>query len=65
MKDSILALIEEVLDTDTADEDWEVTGYVEPGSFKLLSELIGEETRGKGRMEVLETAVIHEGDERS
>ena len=65
IKDSILSLIEEVLDTDTAGDDWEVTGYVEPGSFKLLGELIGEETRGKGRMEVLETAVIHEGDERA
>jgi ribosome maturation protein SDO1 len=64
VKDSILALIEEVLDQDTAGDEWEVTGYVEPGSFKILGELIGEETRGKGRIEVLDTAVIHEGDER-
>jgi len=62
LKDSITGLVEEVLDTGSNGDDWEVTGYVEPGAFKLLNELIGEETRGKGRLEVLETAVINEGD---
>ncbi|PGG98842.1 SBDS family rRNA metabolism protein [Blastomyces parvus] len=61
VKDRILSYFEqvEVQDVLNADE-WEVIGFAEPGAFKGLSEFVGGETKGKGRVEVLDMAVTHE-----
>jgi len=40
--------------------EWEVTGFLEPGAFKGLGDFIGGETKGQGRVEVLDMAVTHE-----
>jgi ribosome maturation protein SDO1 len=37
-----------------------VIGFVEPGAFKALSDFIGNETKGQGRVEVLDMAITHE-----
>ena len=62
VKDRILSYIEQVETQDTEGQDWEVVGFVEPGAFKGLGEFIGGETKGRGRVEVLDMAVVHEGD---
>lgn len=62
VKDHILSFVEQVEKQDVVGEEWEVTGFVEPGAFKGLGEFIGGETKGRGRVEVLDMAVIHEGD---
>ncbi|MCJ1361912.1 hypothetical protein MMC16_001013 [Acarospora aff. strigata] len=62
VKDHILSSVEQVESQDVVGEEWEVTGFVEPGAFKGLGEFIGGETKGRGRVEVLDMAVIHEGD---
>lgn len=62
VKDRILSYVEEVESQDTTGQDWELVGFVEPGAFKGLGEFIGGETKGRGRVEVLDMAVIHEGD---
>ena len=62
VKDRILSYIEQVESQDTMGQEWEVVGFVEPGAFKGLGELIGGETKGRGRVEVLDMAVMHEGD---
>ncbi|OJD22366.1 SBDS family rRNA metabolism protein [Blastomyces percursus] len=61
VKDRILSYFEqvEVQDVLNADE-WEIIGFAEPGAFKGLSEFVGGETKGKGRVEVLDMAVTHE-----
>jgi ribosome maturation protein SDO1 len=64
VKDRILSYVEEVQDQSVDGDEWEVTGFVEPGAFKALGEFISGETKGKGRVEVLDMAVVHEGDER-
>jgi ribosome maturation protein SDO1 len=61
VKDRILSFVEEVTSQDTAGSDWEVVGFVEPGSYKELMDFIGSSTKGKARAEVLDT-VIHDGD---
>ncbi|KAI9783106.1 MAG: hypothetical protein M1839_004275 [Geoglossum umbratile] len=63
VKDRILSFVEEVVTQQMAGEVWEVVGFVEPGALKGLGEFVGGETRGKGRVEVLETAVVGLGDE--
>ncbi len=62
VKDHILSFVEQVEKQDVVGEEWEVTGFVEPGAFKGLGEFIGGETKGRGRVEVLDMAVTHEGD---
>ena len=62
VKDRILSYIEQVENQDMEGQEWEVIGFVEPGAFKGLGEFIGSETKGRGRVEVLDMAVMHEGD---
>jgi ribosome maturation protein SDO1 len=60
VKDRILSFIEQVETQDVVGSVWEVTGFVEPGAFKGLGDFIGGETKGQGRVEVLDMAVTHE-----
>ncbi|KAH8658854.1 SBDS protein C-terminal domain-containing protein [Tricladium varicosporioides] len=60
VKDHILSYIEQVETQDVVGPEWEVTGFVEPGAFKGLGDFIGSETKGQGRVEVLDMAVTHE-----
>jgi ribosome maturation protein SDO1 len=60
IKDRILALVEQVETQDTAGDEWECVGFVEPGNYKVLGEFLGEVTKGRARAEVLDTAVTSE-----
>lgn len=60
VKDRILSYVEEVESQDEVGAEWEVVGFVEPGAFKGLGEFVGGETKGRGRIEVLDMAVVHE-----
>ncbi|KAL4878754.1 SBDS protein C-terminal domain-containing protein [Aspergillus karnatakaensis] len=61
VKDKILSFIESVETQEVAGSDeWEVVGFAEPGAFKSLNDFIGNETKGRGRVEVLDMAVTHE-----
>jgi ribosome maturation protein SDO1 len=64
VKDRLLSFVEQVEKQDVSGADWEVVGFVEPGAYKQLTEFIGSHTRGKARAEVLDMAVIYEGDEK-
>lgn len=61
VKDRILGYVEEVESQDEVGSEWEVVGFVEPGAFKRLRDFIEGETKGRGRVEVLDMAVMHEG----
>lgn len=56
-KEKIMELVEEVEDEGYDGGDWECTGFVEPGKYKVIMDLVAAETKGKGRVEVLDTAV--------
>lgn len=62
VKDTITSFFEETESQDISGDDWEVVGFVEPGAFKTLGEFIGSQTKGRGRLEVLDTAIVHEDD---
>ncbi|KAL9100828.1 MAG: hypothetical protein Q9163_003839 [Psora crenata] len=62
VKDKILSYVEQVEMQDMVGQEWEVVGFVEPGTFKVLVEFIGQDMKGKGRVEVLDMAVTHEVD---
>jgi len=59
VKDKILSFVEQVESQDVLGEEWEVIGFVEPGAFKTLGEFCATETKGRGRVEVLDMAVTH------
>ncbi|KAG9247829.1 SBDS protein C-terminal domain-containing protein [Calycina marina] len=57
VKDRILSYVEQIESQDTMGAEWEIIGFVEPGAFKGLGDFIGSETKGQGRVEVLDMAV--------
>lgn len=61
VKDKILSYIESVEAQEVVGGDeWEVIGFADPGAFKALNEFVGNETRGRGRVEVLDMAITQE-----
>jgi ribosome maturation protein SDO1 len=62
IKERILSFVEVVESQDVTGNDWEVIGFVEPGSYRELAEFIGSSTKGRARAEVLDMAVVHDGD---
>lgn len=62
VKDRILATFEDVEAQDVLGEEWEATGFAEPGALKILSDFLSTEARGRGRVEVLDMAVLNEGE---
>lgn len=61
VKDKILSYIESVETQEViGGDEWEVVGFAEPGAFKGLGEFVNNETRGRGRVEVMDMAVTHE-----
>ncbi|KAL8759392.1 MAG: hypothetical protein Q9184_003635 [Pyrenodesmia sp. 2 TL-2023] len=62
VKYRILSYVEQVETQDIVGQEWEIVGFVEPGAFKGLGEFVGSETKGRGRVEVLEMAVTHKED---
>lgn len=59
VKDRILSNIEVIESQEVIGEEWEATGLTEPGALKALTDLLGSESKGKGRVEVLG---MHEGE---
>lgn len=62
VKDRIIATFEEIEAQDVLGEEWEATGFAEPGALKILSDFLSTEARGRGRVEVLDMAVMNEGE---
>lgn len=62
IKDKILALTNKVEDDEWSDE-WELVALIDPGSFRLLDELLTKEAKGS-RLETLSFAAAEEDDHR-
>ncbi|KAK9464756.1 SBDS protein C-terminal domain-containing protein [Lipomyces arxii] len=61
-RDTVVALIEKIEEEDWSTE-WECIGFIEPGKFREIGDLLRNESKGRGAIEVLEMAVIQEGEE--
>lgn len=61
--EAIKALLVEKEDEDWASSSWELVGYIDPGTFRKMDDVVRTESKGKASMEVLETAAIQQGDE--
>ncbi|KAF2787504.1 Shwachman-Bodian-diamond syndrome protein [Melanomma pulvis-pyrius CBS 109.77] len=63
VKETILSFVERVESEDVTDSMWIAHAFVEPGSFKPLSEfLAGKDTKNAGEVEVLDMAIKYEDE---
>lgn len=62
--DNIKALLEEVEDEEWDSSLWEIVAFIDPGNFRKLDEAVQTESKGKVSIEVLDTAVIQQGEDR-
>ncbi|KAJ3306795.1 hypothetical protein HDV03_003832 [Kappamyces sp. JEL0829] len=56
-KDQLVGLCTSI-ESESWDDEFELTALVEPGNFKTLTELVSRETKGKGVVELLTTQPI-------
>ncbi|WWC93151.1 SBDS family rRNA metabolism protein [Kwoniella dendrophila CBS 6074] len=52
IKDQLLKEVDEV-EEDLMDMDWEAIVQISPGAFRTITDLVNNETKGKGRVEVM------------
>ncbi|KAF3940661.1 hypothetical protein ABW19_dt0205182 [Dactylella cylindrospora] len=58
VKPNVTDMCDEVVDEDFSGEGWNAEVICEPGMYRQISDLVGKEARGRGRVEVLDTAVV-------
>jgi len=57
LKEKILESAEKVEEDEFGQNDWELIMLIDPGQFKVLTELLNKEVKGGGRMETLTQTV--------
>ncbi|KAK9474348.1 SBDS protein C-terminal domain-containing protein [Dipodascopsis tothii] len=62
-KEAVGALLDSVQSDDWSATAWESVAFIEPGRYKQLAELLRNESKGRANIEVLDMAVIQEGDQ--
>ncbi|KAI9139926.1 SBDS protein C-terminal domain-containing protein [Paraphysoderma sedebokerense] len=62
LKEKLMELVTEVEDEDW-DEDYELTCLIDPGHFRTITDLLQNETKGRGRVELLNLSDAIEGEE--
>ncbi|PWN89350.1 Shwachman-Bodian-diamond syndrome protein [Acaromyces ingoldii] len=64
IKEKVQELVDKVEDDDWVDE-WELVAVMDPGSLRVINELLESETKGRGKVEVLNFASVGDdaGDE--
>ncbi|KAF3908031.1 hypothetical protein ABW21_db0201938 [Orbilia brochopaga] len=58
VKASVTDMCDSVLDEDFSGDGWNAEVICEPGMYREINDLVGKEAKGRGRVEVLDTAVI-------
>lgn len=61
LKERVHPLVEKV-ESEEWDDGWELIATIDPGALKTLNELLESETKGRGRVETLNT-IRNEGEE--
>ncbi|EPS45441.1 hypothetical protein H072_612 [Dactylellina haptotyla CBS 200.50] len=58
IKPSVTDMCDNVLDEDFGSDGWNAEVICEPGMYRQISDLVGKEAKGRGRVDVLDTAVV-------
>ncbi len=62
LKDAIMPSIGHVEDEDWGSTEYRLTALIDPGQFRVLNDLLQQETKGRGRIDVLSLSETVEGD---
>jgi len=57
LKEKILESADKVEEDEFGQNDWELIMLIDPGQFKVLTELLQTEVKGRGRMETMNQTV--------
>ncbi|KAF3224280.1 hypothetical protein TWF191_006063 [Orbilia oligospora] len=57
VKPTISEMIDQLVDEDFGGDGWNADVICDPGVYRTISDLVGKEAKGRGRVEVLDTAV--------
>jgi len=60
LKEKVVEGAEKVESEDWGQDEWEVVMLIDPGQFKVLTDLLQTEVKGKGRMETIDQRVLAE-----
>lgn len=63
VKPTVVEMADEVVDDDFGGDGWNGELICEPGMYKQISDLVGKEGKGRGRVEVVEMAVAGRDDD--
>ena len=64
LKDRLMESISTVIEEDFGTAEYQIECLIDPGQFKVLTDLVQAETRGKGHVDVLSLSETVEGDEK-
>ncbi|KAL1917344.1 uncharacterized protein VTP21DRAFT_5000 [Calcarisporiella thermophila] len=64
IKEKLASLTSKIEEEDTAGSEYEMICLIDPGHFRVINELVQQEAKGKGQVELLSLRDIHEGEER-
>ena len=64
MKEKLMANVSKVETEDWGSSEYTLEALIDPGQFRAISSLLQEETKGKGRLDVLSLKETADGDER-
>ncbi|KAI9168225.1 hypothetical protein H9P43_007597 [Blastocladiella emersonii ATCC 22665] len=64
LKEKVVPAFTEVDEDDWSSAEWTIAGLIDPGQYRILTELLQAETKGKGRLDVLNLSEIVEADEK-
>ncbi|KAI9218922.1 SBDS protein C-terminal domain-containing protein [Blastocladiella britannica] len=63
IKDKVMAAFVAVDEDEWGPADWIIAGLIDPGQYRVLSEMLQAETRGKGRVDVMSLSEVVDADE--
>jgi len=62
LKEKLGTLLSKIEKEETVDNEYIIDCLIDPGNFRTLSELVKKETKNKGTIEIVNLAVLEEGD---
>ncbi|KAI9475810.1 MAG: SBDS protein C-terminal domain-containing protein [Benjaminiella poitrasii] len=64
LREKILALVTSVEDEDSSSTEIEVIALIDPGKYRIINDLLQNEAKGKGQLELMNLREKEEGDEK-
>ncbi|KAG2234235.1 SBDS protein C-terminal domain-containing protein [Thamnidium elegans] len=64
LREKILPLLTSIEDEDSGSTEYELIALIDPGKYRIISDLLQNESKGKGQLEIMNLREKEEGDEK-